>query len=221
MSVFHDPQFQGLYQDVVLHPADDAPRLIFADWLEDRGQEARAEFIRLQILSVEDRILRRHLLEATQEPWPGHPSRPYGVKVHARYAWAGAVANLPDPDHRGWEYRRGFVHTVRCTREHWLSVAFGVFGPEYVANQPIERVEIADAPPRMYARNRPMLSYADWPASVWECVDPDRAAYLVDERWYVFDSDEALRDCLSDALLRWARDEAFTRGLLPCRVSTN
>ena len=29
-------------------PEDDAVRLIFADWLEEHGQQARAEFIRLQ-----------------------------------------------------------------------------------------------------------------------------------------------------------------------------
>jgi uncharacterized protein (TIGR02996 family) len=38
--------------DITEHPDDDAPRLIYADWLEDRGDQtsmARAEFIRVQI----------------------------------------------------------------------------------------------------------------------------------------------------------------------------
>src|SRR5262245_8094571 len=30
------------------HPEDDAPRLIYADWLEEHGDARRAEFIRLQ-----------------------------------------------------------------------------------------------------------------------------------------------------------------------------
>src|SRR5260370_19777710 len=30
-------------------PHDDAPRLVFADWLEEHGDTARAEFIRVQI----------------------------------------------------------------------------------------------------------------------------------------------------------------------------
>src|SRR5829696_4128503 len=30
-------------------PDDDAPRLVYADWLDERGQVDRAEFIRLQI----------------------------------------------------------------------------------------------------------------------------------------------------------------------------
>ena len=36
-------------EDIIADPDDDAPRLIYADWLDDHGQEARAEFIRVQI----------------------------------------------------------------------------------------------------------------------------------------------------------------------------
>jgi uncharacterized protein (TIGR02996 family) len=35
-------------QAILENPDDDAPRLIFADWLEERGNSDRAEFIRLQ-----------------------------------------------------------------------------------------------------------------------------------------------------------------------------
>jgi uncharacterized protein (TIGR02996 family) len=35
--------------NILEHPDDDAPRLVFADWLEEHGQSARAEFIRVQI----------------------------------------------------------------------------------------------------------------------------------------------------------------------------
>jgi len=35
---------------ICLHPDDDAPRLIFADWLDENGQPERAEFIRSQIV---------------------------------------------------------------------------------------------------------------------------------------------------------------------------
>ena len=43
--------------DVLDHPDDDAPRLVYADWLTDRagdGDEARAEFIRLQCMALLD-----------------------------------------------------------------------------------------------------------------------------------------------------------------------
>ena len=42
----HDEVF---LRDVIAHPDDDAPRLICADWLQDHGDPARAEFIRTQI----------------------------------------------------------------------------------------------------------------------------------------------------------------------------
>ncbi len=34
-------------QDIAADPDDDAPRMIFADWLEERG-DPRGEFIRVQ-----------------------------------------------------------------------------------------------------------------------------------------------------------------------------
>lgn len=38
----------GFWQDIIANPDDDAPRLIYADWLEEQGQLHRAEFIRTQ-----------------------------------------------------------------------------------------------------------------------------------------------------------------------------
>jgi uncharacterized protein (TIGR02996 family) len=35
-------------EDVCLHPGDDTPRLILADWLDEHGRGERAEFIRVQ-----------------------------------------------------------------------------------------------------------------------------------------------------------------------------
>jgi uncharacterized protein (TIGR02996 family) len=48
MSVDAEPAF---LEDILDHPDDDTPRLVYADWLDDRGErddEARAEFIRVQ-----------------------------------------------------------------------------------------------------------------------------------------------------------------------------
>jgi uncharacterized protein (TIGR02996 family) len=38
----------GFLQDIIAHPDDDAPRLIFADWLDEHDRPERAELIRLQ-----------------------------------------------------------------------------------------------------------------------------------------------------------------------------
>jgi uncharacterized protein (TIGR02996 family) len=47
MTTHHD----AFLEDITAHPEDDAPRLIYADWLDEFGDEAeraRAEFIRVQ-----------------------------------------------------------------------------------------------------------------------------------------------------------------------------
>ena len=38
----------GFMEAIIADPADDTPRLIYADWLDEHGQEERAEFIRVQ-----------------------------------------------------------------------------------------------------------------------------------------------------------------------------
>jgi uncharacterized protein (TIGR02996 family) len=40
---------EALLRAVCEFPDDDTPRLVFADWLQEHGEDARAEFIRLQI----------------------------------------------------------------------------------------------------------------------------------------------------------------------------
>jgi uncharacterized protein (TIGR02996 family) len=40
---------EDFLQEIVAHPEDDAPRLVYADWLDDNEQPARAEFIRVQV----------------------------------------------------------------------------------------------------------------------------------------------------------------------------
>jgi uncharacterized protein (TIGR02996 family) len=40
---------EALLRAVCENPDDDTPRLVFADWLQENGEDARAEFIRIQI----------------------------------------------------------------------------------------------------------------------------------------------------------------------------
>ncbi|MCI0700590.1 MAG: TIGR02996 domain-containing protein [Planctomycetia bacterium] len=40
---------EALLKAICENPDDDTPRLVFADWLQENGDEARAEFIRAQI----------------------------------------------------------------------------------------------------------------------------------------------------------------------------
>ncbi len=69
--VTHEEQERAFLSEIKERPDEDPPRLIFADWLEDRGQPgdaARAEFIRIQC-ALADRNMpsdRRKALEAQE-----------------------------------------------------------------------------------------------------------------------------------------------------------
>jgi uncharacterized protein (TIGR02996 family) len=93
---------RGFLEDITAHPDDDAPRLIFADWLEEKGDSDRAEFIRVQIerarlpawdaRQVRLRLCERKLIEQHGQKWKKELPRIRGVR---------------------WEdFRRGFVATA-------------------------------------------------------------------------------------------------------------
>lgn len=42
-------QGAALLRGILDHPADDLPRLVYADWLDENGQAERAEFVRVQV----------------------------------------------------------------------------------------------------------------------------------------------------------------------------
>ncbi|HKB03335.1 MAG TPA: TIGR02996 domain-containing protein, partial [Gemmataceae bacterium] len=86
---------------VLADPGDDAPRLVYADWLDEHGQPDRAEFIRVQI-------------ELTRTPvWdprrPGLERREADLLAEHQIEWA---APLLDAGAQGWAFRRGFLDRV-------------------------------------------------------------------------------------------------------------
>jgi uncharacterized protein (TIGR02996 family) len=62
------PAPRRLYQQVVDHPDDDAPRLAYAGWCEQNGQTGRAQFIRVQcqLARLTRRDARRAALEVEE-----------------------------------------------------------------------------------------------------------------------------------------------------------
>jgi uncharacterized protein (TIGR02996 family) len=105
-------------QDILAHPDDDAPRLIFADWLEEQGDAssvARAEFIRVQCTLAagqlpperHDELVRRErqILNEWQEEWV----RPIRRLVH------------------DWTFHRGFVCYVAMLADTFLAHAGKLF----------------------------------------------------------------------------------------------
>ena len=93
---------QSFLNEILANPIDDAPRLIYADWLEDQGS-ARSEFIRVQCE-----------LEHSPVDSPRHVElRSREDALLARYLTVWADAFLPLGIHpNAIRFRRGFVNAI-------------------------------------------------------------------------------------------------------------
>jgi uncharacterized protein (TIGR02996 family) len=144
-------------------PDEDAPRLVYCDWLEEQGdpvRTARAEFIRWQ-LAVQVEIMpfgsqNGHTVAVPPEiEFSRMPAVDRQVELYRRYvrAWNGPIhrrlhqgplRKLVDSRRgsiRRWSYRRGFVHAV------WVTVDAVVgYADEVFSIGPIGRVHLIGRP---------------------------------------------------------------------------
>jgi uncharacterized protein (TIGR02996 family) len=114
---------QAFLEDVIAHPDDDAPRLVFSDWLEDHGNEPRAEFIRLQCRL--ERVPENH------RDRPGLLRRQGELLKQYGRTWAEPLHGIVDE----WAFRRGFIECIAvqlhsydgfCSRMDQVFAAFPV-----------------------------------------------------------------------------------------------
>ncbi len=105
-------------RDILANPDDDAPRLIFADWLEEQGDAnsvARAEFIRIQCALAaghvpqqqREELVRREqqILDEWDEEW---------VRPIRRFV-------------KNWEFHRGFIDYVSMFEDRFFAHAGRLF----------------------------------------------------------------------------------------------
>jgi uncharacterized protein (TIGR02996 family) len=111
--VTHDEAF---LQAIIESPEDDAPRLIYADFLEDHGQTERAEFIRLQCLlaKLPEDDPRREQLEA----------REWVLLEGQQEEWVGPLQGFVESK----EFWRAFVEAVTLATEDFFTRAESLFG---------------------------------------------------------------------------------------------
>jgi uncharacterized protein (TIGR02996 family) len=64
----------ALLAAILAHPGEDTPRLAYADWLDEHGESARAEFIRVQIELARLREAERDLPESFTDETTGYTS---------------------------------------------------------------------------------------------------------------------------------------------------
>jgi uncharacterized protein (TIGR02996 family) len=116
---------------IIEHPGDDGPRLVYADWLDEQGQAARAEFIRIQCELAADwsccrctrhqrcgfcRLQRREReLWGDAQPSEWFPTVPLPQTI-SQSVWEGAIDNrLPTA-----LIRRGFIDSLILSPETLL-----------------------------------------------------------------------------------------------------
>jgi uncharacterized protein (TIGR02996 family) len=135
-------------------PQDDVPRLVYADWLEEHGDQNRADFIRGQIAltamdqdnpAFEELAERLHALEkANVSRW--RKGLPGGMNVPSART-VGALLERPDhlPDS---QFDCGFLGAVTCSARLWPDRAERLF-----ERLPARAVELTHLP----WHNRPSL----------------------------------------------------------------
>ncbi len=136
---------------ILAAPDDDAPRLVCADWLEERGQPERAEIIRVQVsLAAAEPYgdtLALGILRRREGELLGNPLR------RQRWDWAGQVFKALNAD---WEWRRGFVDAVVCRWEDWRD-----HGDAILKAQPVREVRLTAWP---------FFDHSGEPASRADCL---------------------------------------------------
>jgi uncharacterized protein (TIGR02996 family) len=102
-------RFEPFHETILENPDDDAPRLVYADWLEERG-DPRGEFIRLQceLARIEDEDGRTGELRDRENSL---------LNLHGE-KWR---EEIPEWARAKCEFRRGFVEEVTLWRSDVFS----------------------------------------------------------------------------------------------------
>jgi uncharacterized protein (TIGR02996 family) len=172
IDVYDEPEYAALIAAIRANPEDDTLRLAVADFLQERGQEARAVYVRGAI-----RVPHCCHVELTKDdPFPLLGLTPLAPVDIANPP--GLVAKTCEPNYRTWmwgesddlglvvdditrgltyQVRRGFIKAVRCRAEDWLR-----HGDDVYAEHPVEAVTFSTDP------------YAGNPVEVRETLDGEQ-----------------------------------------------
>jgi uncharacterized protein (TIGR02996 family) len=108
---------EAFLRAIIEDPDDDARRLVYADWLEENGDTARAEFIRVgcELARV-----------PFQDPrWLGLRRREGELLAAHRVTWLGELSAAARECNL--LFRRGFPEEANCTVNQFLQGARGLF----------------------------------------------------------------------------------------------
>lgn len=182
---------------IVANPDDDTARLVFADWLEEHDEPARAEFIRLQIANAVASQREHDLMLSFLDEW------------------------FPDECCPG--IRRGFSFNVEIACEEFMRDGFA---KELFSRVPVESVMLPDKAPQedhhstiegcswRWYRADTVEEAAFWhalPSEIFDAMCDERKSPLPGQspetRWW-FDTLGNATAATSDALVAYGRQQA-------------
>lgn len=219
----HDDAFLA---DVIAHPRDDAPRLVYADWLEDNGRAERAEFIRVQceLARMDREAVGPGGTVSRSSPW--RQSDPGLRRLQHREGWLlsflrpALTAELPPslPHCHAWGLYlarhddgidddftvgmgRGFAATVTLPCAAWLA-----HGPALVRAAPLEVVRLTDRQPYpVDGDSRRRHFWADnLPTGLFATLVSDDVQPVAHPAWKRYPGRAEALAALSEACLAWA-----------------
>lgn len=218
---------RGFLADIIANPEDDVPRLIYADWLEDHGQDERAEFIRVQIDEMT-----KHTCKCAPALFvsPGCPTCKLVKPMRSRnrslltkladafrpqVPWSWSVSLFtPTRDTPCSIIRRGFLAEIHAP----LTVLMEHL-PRLVRRHPIERVRATDREPRIiFSRANdflwlPGISQTHLHEIPFEVAQRlgRKATFVSGLMVYSYPTVEAAHDDLSVALLKLSKHYSLER----------
>lgn len=157
---------------IIADPADDTVRLVFADWLDERGlpgDPERAEFVRVQVELARTDPNTPTSPNHDRDRDPRCPCRYCVLTRRGEKAWdaycRSQLTECPDwpialwcpPDASHLTYRRGFVEAVRIRAEDWVRA-----GDAIRAAHPVSRVVLTTWPGLEYDPGDSWVIPAGW-----------------------------------------------------------
>lgn len=123
----------ALLAAIIANPDEDTPRLVYADWLQENGQEERAEFIRSQCNGSNGK--KTNSIIGT---WFNVFGRGFEVTWRSSSLFLWSYGELP---RNSATIRRGFIDRIRCTAAEWL-----VHADAILAQHPVRHVALTTNP---------------------------------------------------------------------------
>ncbi|WP_020468836.1 TIGR02996 domain-containing protein [Zavarzinella formosa] len=153
--------------------ADDLPRLIYADWLDEHGHQPRADFIRVQCA----------LAKMAEDDPNTETLRMYENSLLESYSdeWTQKIGQIVE----GLSFRRGMIEAVTVTPRQFLAI-----GENGYQRYPIRRfrlVELGESAPKIF--QSPLMRFVvelDFSQSTldgFRCATVARARHLRNLEW--------------------------------------